>query len=411
MGCPMTLPADAPRFATRSTAHQKNSKSRHKSLVDHIRRVDLEPVLLREGHIGQHIFLAGIHQLGDGGVAFPQAVGDAAPLLAGGFLSLLHKDRFHQRCDGGAVRLADPAEEVAHPVHPASLLAGVQHFRGGCTQAFVIIGNDELHTAQAACCQGPQEVLPEGLCFGFSGGKAEDLALAFGVGPDSHYRSRRDDPAALPAFDVGRVDPQVRPLAFDRAVQESLHQLIDLFAQPADLALRDAGATHRLDQVIDSPCRDALDVGFLDDGRERLLSGPSRLEERREVGSLAQLRDVEFDPSGTGFPGPFAVPVPVSLAIRGADTGSRARARLHFQFHDPPGRKGQHVAHQIVVGALVNQLEQSQSVFGHRVRSFWLECRNHNLDGFAHDDLPQVEFTPRPGTLPAIPEANQKTWP
>lgn len=29
-----------------------------------------------------------------------------------------------------------------------------------------------------------------------------------------------------------------------------------------------------------------------------------------------------------------------------------------------------------------------------------MECRNHNLDGFAHDDLPQVEFTPRPGTLP-----------
>ncbi len=47
--------------------------------------------------------------------------------------------------------------------------------------------------------------------------------------------------------------------------------------------------------------------------------------------------------------------------------------------------------------------DKAQSVFGHRVRSFWLECRNHNLDGLAHDDLPQVEFTPRPGTLPNWP--------
>ncbi len=97
-------------------------------------------------------------------------------------------------------------------MHPASLLAGVQHFRGARTQAFVIIGHDKLNAAQAADCQGSEEVLPEGLCFGFAGGKAADFALAFGSGPDSHYRSRRDDPSALTAFDVRRFDPQVGPL-------------------------------------------------------------------------------------------------------------------------------------------------------------------------------------------------------
>ena len=164
-------------------------------------------------------------------------------------------------------------------MHPAPLLAGVQHFRGGCAQALVIIGDDELHTAQAAGCQGPEEVLPEGLCFGFTCGKAEDLALTFGIGPDSHYRSRRDNAASLPAFDIRGVDPQVRPLALDRAVQEGLYPLIDFFAQARHLALRDARAAHRLDQVIDSACRDALDVGLLDDGCQRLLGRAARLQE------------------------------------------------------------------------------------------------------------------------------------
>jgi hypothetical protein len=42
------------------------------------------------------------------------------------------------------------------------LLAGVQHFRGGRTQALVIICDDKLHAPQAARCEGSEEVLPEG---------------------------------------------------------------------------------------------------------------------------------------------------------------------------------------------------------------------------------------------------------
>jgi hypothetical protein len=138
---------------------------------------------------------------------------------------------------------------------------------------------NKLHAAQAARCQGPQEVLPEGLCLGLARRKPENLALAFGIGPDSHYGSGRYDTPSLPAFDVGGVDPQIGPLAFNRAVQEGLYPLIDFFAQARHLALRDASAAHRLDQVIDGPRRDALDVGFLDDGCQRLLGRPAGLEE------------------------------------------------------------------------------------------------------------------------------------
>ena len=51
-----------------------------------------------------------------------------------------------------------------------------------------------------------------------------------------------------PDLHVGRVDPQIRPVALDRPVEEGLHALVDLLAQPGDLALGDAGHAHRLDQ-------------------------------------------------------------------------------------------------------------------------------------------------------------------
>lgn len=51
-GCPVTLPADAPRFATRSIAHRKDSRPERKSLVDLIRRVQLGAVQAWKAHVG-----------------------------------------------------------------------------------------------------------------------------------------------------------------------------------------------------------------------------------------------------------------------------------------------------------------------------------------------------------------------
>jgi hypothetical protein len=41
-------------------------------------------------------------------------------------------------------------------------------------------------------------------------------------------------------------------------------------AEPAALALGHAARAHRLDQIIDGPCRDAVQAGLLDDGNEGL---------------------------------------------------------------------------------------------------------------------------------------------
>lgn len=97
---------------------------------------------------------------------------------------------------------------------------------------------------------------------------AQDLAPAVGIDADGHNDGDRDDAAVLPDLHVGGIDPQVRPIALDRPVEEGPDPLVDLFAQPRDpsaslragLALRYPAPAHDLDQVIDRPGRDALDV-------------------------------------------------------------------------------------------------------------------------------------------------------
>jgi hypothetical protein len=44
----------------------------------------------------------------------------------------------------------------------------------------------------------------------------------------------------------------------------------------------------------------------------------------------------------------------------------RARARLHLSFHQPFRREGQHLAHKVGVGTLLDQINQHHPVVGHR---------------------------------------------
>jgi hypothetical protein len=68
----------------------------------------------------------------------------------------------------------------------------------------------------------------------------------------------------LARLDVRGVDPQIRPIALDLAVEEGAHTLIQFAAQPADLALGDAGHAQRLDQVVHGSSGDPLDVRLLE---------------------------------------------------------------------------------------------------------------------------------------------------
>src|SRR4051794_37794015 len=86
--------------------------------------------------------------------------------------------------------------------------------------------------------------------------------------------------------------------------------------QPAHLALGDAAHAERLDQLVDRTGRDALDVGFLDDGGEGFLASAPRLEELEEVAALAQLGDLQLDAAGAGVPGSVSVAIPAVQPLR-----------------------------------------------------------------------------------------------
>src|SRR5262249_1695013 len=101
-----------------------------------------------------------------------------------------------------------------------------------------------------------RKAVPERLGLGRTDVETENLAPAVCVDADRNDHGDRYNAPVLPHLHVGGVDPQIGPVAFDRAMEEGLHLLVDLFAQPADLALGDAAHPHRLDQVVDRAGRD-----------------------------------------------------------------------------------------------------------------------------------------------------------
>src|SRR5688500_14385876 len=71
---------------------------------------------------------------------------------------------------------------------------------------------------------------------------------------------------------------RVRPVAFDRSVEERMNPLIDLGAWARDLALADPAHAHRLDQFVHRSGGNALHISFLDRCRQGFLRRASRLQ-------------------------------------------------------------------------------------------------------------------------------------
>jgi hypothetical protein len=220
--------------------------------------------------------------------------------------------------------------------------------------------------------------------------------LESAVGVDGHGDGHRhgDDAPLLAHLHVGGVDPQIRPVALDRALEEGLHPLVDVLAEPAHLALGDAGHAERLDQIVDGPGRDALDVGFLDHGGERLLRHAPGFQETGEVAPLAQLRDAQLDRAGAGFPIPLTVAVALHQPLGRTLAVAGAGQALHLQLHQPLRGKADHLAQHVGVCALLQQAAQCHHLVGHRGHpSVGLRCGDQTLPK-THDDRPAVDNRP-----------------
>jgi hypothetical protein len=178
-----------------------------------------------------------------------------------------------------------------------------------------------------------QKVGPERLSLGGTDIEAEDLAPSIAIDADGDDGGRRDDAAAAAHLQVGRVEPNIGPIPFYRATEEGFDPLVDLLAQPADLALGDTVQSHRLNQFIDRSGRHALDVGLLNHRRDGLLRHPARFKKPREIAAFAQLRDAQFDRSGAGLPVAVAVAIALRLPLRRPLAMGRASAALDVQLH------------------------------------------------------------------------------
>src|SRR6202047_3119932 len=175
-----------------------------------------------------------------------------------------------------------------------------------------------------------------------------------GVHANSDDDRDRDDVVVAPCFDVSGIQPDIGPLALNRAAQEGSHPLVDLAAQSRDLALGDALHSHGPHQIVDRAGRDALDIGFLDHGGQRPLGQAARFEEGREVAAVPQLGDAQLDRTRAGLPVAVAVavalvaPLRAALAVPGAAKqpySGTPRWPLtgllhHHQGHDPASLPG-----------------------------------------------------------------------
>ena len=153
------------------------------------------------------------------------------------------------------------------------------------------VRDHQLDAAQATTDHALEESCPVRLGFARADVQPDDLPLALAVYRHSDYRRHRDDAAAFPLLEIGGVQPKIRPLAGERAVEEGTDPLVDVLAQPGDLALADPGQPHRLHHVVNPARRDAADPGFLDHHHQRLLGGPPQLKKGRKVAALPQFRN------------------------------------------------------------------------------------------------------------------------
>ena len=147
--------------------------------------------------------------------------------------------------------LAGMGQQVAHEVDAAPLSSCAEDPGRGGLQALVVVGDHQLHAAQAAAGEAAQEPGPEGLGLGRADRHAEDLAPALVVDRDRDGHRDRYDAPGLAHLQIGRIQPEIGPVTLQRPVEEALDLVVDLAAQPGDLALGDAGHAHGLHQVVD----------------------------------------------------------------------------------------------------------------------------------------------------------------
>jgi len=157
-----------------------------------------------------------------------------------------------------------------------------------------------------------------------------------------------DDAAAVSDLEVLGVEPQVGVGALQRPRAELLDVLVKVTAHPRHPVLAHALDAELLDEAVDLPGGDAVDVGLHHDRDDRLLAAPPRLQEAREVRRpRPRPRDRKLDLTDPGLPRALAVAVEVGDAIRRALAAAGARQRRDLRIHQLAHDQRHRIAQQV----------------------------------------------------------------
>src|SRR3712207_3277578 len=113
-------------------------------------------------------------------------------------------------------------------MNAAPLPCRAEHAGNGGLEPLVRVGDDQLDALQPAPDQAPEKAGPEGLRLRRPDVQPDDLAPALGIAGHGDYGRHRDDPPTLALAQVGRVEPEIRVVALQLALEESADPLIDL---------------------------------------------------------------------------------------------------------------------------------------------------------------------------------------
>ena len=234
------------------------------------------------------------------------------------------------------------------------------------------VADDELDAPHAARHQRLQEPAPVCGVLAEHDVEPEHLAHAVGAHPVGHHHRHRDDVAVFAHVLVARVQPDVRVFGLQPPAAEGGHLLVQARAEPADLALADAGDPQRLHQRLHLPRAHPLHVGLSDHRHQGLLGPPSHLQEARVVAPRPQLRYEQLQRPHPRVPRPLAVAVATVLALFAPLVALRPAPLRHLGFHQllhqPAHRLPQEVRVRFL--RLAQQVQQCHLVLGHRVSPF-----------------------------------------
>ncbi len=296
--------------------------------------VELDPVLLGEGHVGEHVVLGIVHASAELWPAGAQLISDLPPDLRRSGMVGLKEDLTDCSGNDGILALGHIGQGVAHEVDAAALPGRAHDAGNRRLEPLVGIGDDQLHAGQAAPDEVLEEARPERLGFGRTDVQADDLALALGVDGHSDYRGDTDDPPALAHLEIGSIEPEVGPVAGERPLEEGVDPLVDVLAQLGYRGLGDASHAHRLHQFIDAPGADAGDPCFLDHRDQRLLDGLPWLQKAGKVGAGPQFGDLEIERAEPGVETAVAVAIAPGRAIAGTLVPAGADQAIDVGLHD-----------------------------------------------------------------------------